>query len=174
MAHADFADKKGLEAAIDLELKGHKFFKDAAAKANNALAKEVFDYLSVEELNHLNAIKEFNEEYLKGTTIDTQSLIETMKGHKSPAAQIFAKAAANAPVEGNELDVYRFAVDFEKKSELFYAKALDEATNPNAKKLYEFLIGEERKHFKIVDSCLAYFENPAEFFHQREKWHFEA
>jgi rubrerythrin len=174
MAHTDFSDQKGLEAAIDLELKGHRFFKDAAGKTNNALAKEVFDYLSIEELNHLKAIQSFSDKYLIGQTPDPRSLIEDMKEHKSPAAQIFAKVTETVPLEGSELDVYRFACDFEKKSEIFYAKALAEASDPNTKKLYEFLIGEERKHFKIVDSCLAYFENPAEFFHQREKWHFEA
>ena len=174
MSHTDFPDKRALDAAIDMEEKGHIFFKESAAKSKNTLAKEIFEYLSDEELKHLEAIKKFIASYAIGQTINPESLIKDIKEHKSPVDMIFAQIAKAAPLEGSELDVYKFAVDFEIKSEKFYAKAETEATDPNARKLYGFLIGEERRHTKIVESCLAYFENPAEFFHQREKWHFEA
>jgi rubrerythrin len=174
MSHSDFPEQKVLDAAIDLEEKGHKFFKESAAKTDNLLAREVFEYLSTEELNHLKAIKSFGAGYVKGQVANTDSLIQSIKDHKSPADLIFAQIAKAAPLEGDELDVYKFALDFEIKSEKFYIKAESEATDPAAKKLYGFLIGEERRHGKIIESCLAYFENPAEFFHQREKWHFEA
>jgi rubrerythrin len=174
MTHSDFSDKRALEQAIELEEKGHDFFRDSAAKAQNEFAREVFEYLAGEELNHLKAIRNFSENYLKGLAANTDALIQSMKEHKSSIGQIFDRLAKDAPVEGSDLDVYRFASDFERKSEIFYAKAEAEAVDPAARKLYGFLIGEERKHFKIVESCLAYFENPAEFFHQREKWHLEA
>ncbi len=174
MSKNDLPDKKALEAAIELEEKGHKFFKDSAAKASNSLAREVFDFLAGEELNHLKAIQKFSEQFLGGVAPKTDSLIQDIKGNKSPIDQIFGRLAQETPIDGGDLDVYRFAVDFERKSEIFYDKAAKETNDPSAKKLYTFLVGEERKHFKIVESCLNYFENPAEFFHQREKWHLEA
>jgi rubrerythrin len=174
MNMSDFPDKKALEEAIELEEKGHKFFNDSAAKAQNQFARDVFEYLAGEELNHLKAIRNFSESYMKGLAANTENIIQGMKEHKSNIGQIFDRLAKDAPIEGSDLDVYRFAADFERKSEIFYTRAEAEATHPAAKKLYGFLIGEERRHFKIVESCLAYFENPAEFFHQREKWHLEA
>jgi rubrerythrin len=174
MNHQDFSDKKALDGAIELEEKGHKFFKDSAAKNQNQFAREVFEYLAGEELHHLEAIRNFSDNYMKGVTSNIDGLIQGMKEHKSSINRIFDRLAKDVPVEGSDLDVYRFAADFERKSEIYYTKAEAQAVNPAAKKLYGFLIGEERKHFKIVESCLAYFENPAEFFHQREKWHLEA
>jgi rubrerythrin len=174
MAENNQTDKKALEEAIELEEKGHKFFKESAAKAQDNFAREVFEYLAGEELNHLKAIRNFSEKYLNGLTVDTEELIRNMKESKSSISKIFDRLANDAPVDGNDLDVYRFAGDFERKSEIFYTRAEAETIDPSAKKLYGFLIGEERKHFKIIESCLAYFENPAEFFHQREKWHLEA
>jgi rubrerythrin len=172
MSNTEFSDKTALENAIEMENRGHQFFKESALKTKNVMAKEVFEYLAEEELNHLIAIKKFSESQLTGTNI-TDSLIEKMKKHESPIEQLFSNLSDSVPTDGGELDVYEFAADFELKGELFYTKAEAETSNASAKKLYAFLIGEERRHFKIIESCQAYFENPAEFFHQREKWHFE-
>ncbi len=175
MSHINLPDKKALDAAIEMEEKGYAFFKDSASKAADSFAKEVFDFLAGEELKHIEAIKIFYGGYIQGNTIMTDSLIEGMKSSLSAALdQLYKHLGEKVPVAGSELDVYNFAMDFERKGEAFYKKAEAEAVDPNARKLYGFLIGEERRHFKIVESCLSYFENPAEFFHQREKWHMEA
>jgi rubrerythrin len=176
MTDKSLPDKKALDAAIDMEEKGHKFFVDSAAEAKDKLAKEVFQFLAGEELNHIKAIKRFNEEYLKGKSSDSERLIDDIKKGVSIRAieELFKALTRATPLAGSDLDVYKFAMDFERKGEAFYKKAEAEAKDLNAKKLYGFLVGEERRHFKIVESCLNYFENPAEFFHQREKWHLEA
>ena len=175
MVQTDLHDKDALAAAIEMEERGYTFFKDSAAKAGNPFAREVFDYLSGEELRHLEAIRKFQNDYLAGKSSGAETLIDGMKTAKGTAVlqQLFDGLSKTSPVGGSELDVYKFAMDFERKGEAFYKKAEAEAVDPNAKKLYGFLVGEERKHFKIVESCLAYFENHAEFFHQREKWHLE-
>jgi len=175
MSHTNLPDSKALSAAIEMEEMGFSFFKDSAAQAKDSFAKEVFEFLAGEELNHIKAIEKFHEDYMKGQSADPKDLIDGMANSaaRSAISQLFEKLSQNRPIGGTELDVYKFAMDFERKGENFYKKAESEAIDPNAKKLYGFLVGEERRHFKIVESCLAYFENPAEFFHQREKWHFE-
>jgi len=175
MNHANSLDKQALMAALELEEKGYTFFKETASKSSNSFAKEVFDFLAGEELRHIQAIKKFNVEFLKGNSIETDGLIEAIKSGKSKSAfeRLFKHLSETAPIAGTELDAYKFAMDFELQGEAFYKKAQVETADQNAKKLYGFLVGEERGHFKIVESCLAYFENPSEFFHQREKWHLE-
>jgi len=175
MAQTNLRDRDALAAAIEMEERGYTFFKDSAAKAGNSFAMEVFDFLSGEELRHLEAIRKFQKDFLAGKSGGAETLIDGMKAGRKITAlqQLFDGLSKTSPVGGNELDVYKFAMDFELKGEAFYKKAEAEAVDTNAKKLYGFLVGEERKHFKIVESCLAYFENPAEFFHQREKWHLE-
>jgi rubrerythrin len=173
--HPSLPDKDALKAALEMEEKGYAFFKDSAARATNSFAKEIFDFLAGEELNHIKAIKKFNEQYIKEGLGNAERIIEDLKEGKvkTSISTIFAQLKDAAPVAGSDLDVYNFAMDFELRGEAFYKKAEAEAKNPDARKLYGFLTGEERNHFKIVEACLAYFENPAEFFHQKEKWHLE-
>jgi len=175
MSHAEHTEEKALSAAIEMEEKGFSFFKDTAARAKDQFAKEVFDFLAAEELNHIKAIEKFHADYIAGKSSDPASLIKGMANTAAREAitHLFQQLTANTPVEGTDIEVYKFAMDFERKGENFYKKAEAEATDSNAKKLYAFLVQEERRHFKIVESCLNYFENPAEFFHQREKWHLE-
>jgi rubrerythrin len=175
MDHKQLPDKDALLAAIEMEERGYTFFRDAAGKAPDVFAKEVFNYLADEEQNHIRAIRKFNTEAVGGRLGDADKVIADLKAGrpKTSIAKIFDQLKDKTPTTGRDLDVYRFAMDFELKGEAFYKKAETEAVDPNAKKLYAFLIGEERKHFKIVESCMDYFENPAEFFHRREKWHVE-
>ncbi len=175
MSGMNLPERDALSAAIEMETKGYDFFTKSATDAKDSLAREVFEFLAAEELNHIKAIGEFNREYLSGKSADADTVIENLKASRPEAAieQLFKGLAKTTPVEGCDLDVYKFAMDFERKGQEFYRKAEASATDPNAKKLYGFLVGEERKHFKIVESCLLYFDSPEEFFHQREGWHLE-
>ena len=175
MNDTNLPDKKALAAAIEMEEKGHKFYMETATKADNKLAKEVFEYLAAEEQNHITAIKKFNAEFLKGAATRIEAIIDDIKKGKGTTAfdQLFKSLSKTVPTGGSDIDAYKFASDFERRGEAFYKKAESEAVDKNAKKLYGFLVGEEKKHFKIVESCLLYFDNPEEFFHQREKWHVE-
>ena len=175
MSEMNLPEKEALLAAIEMEKKGYDFFIKSAANAKDSLAREVFGFLAAQELNHIKAIERFNEEYLSGKSTDADAVIESLKAGrpKSAIEQLFKEITRSTPVEGTDLDVYRFAMDFERKGQELYRKAEASATDPDAKKLYGFLVGEEQKHFKIVESCHLYFENPEEFFHQREGWHLE-
>jgi len=176
MSKMNLPEKEALSAAIEMEKKGYDFFQKTADKTGKSPAGEVFDFLAAEELNHIKAIESFNREYLAGGKVSAERTIEALKAGKPKKAieQLFKDLTESTPVGGGDLDAYKFAMDFERKGEAFYRKAEASASDPNAKKLFGFLVGEERKHFKIVEACLAYFDNPEEFFHQREGWHLEA
>ena len=175
MSDLNMSVKEALTAAIEMEKIGYNFFSDTAGKADEELAKEVFNFLAAEELNHLKAIEKFNQEFLSGEKIDADDVIAEMKDNKPRKTinELFKNLSGTVSLEGTNLDAYKFAMDFERKGGEFYKKAEAEADDPGAKKLFGFLVGEEQKHFKIVESCLLYFENPEEFFHQRESWHME-
>lgn len=176
MEHTDhLPDRDALRAAIEMEERGYSFFRESAAKAPDDFAREVFNFLADEEQNHIVAIKKFNAGTAGGGLGDADRVIAELKAGKprTSIAKLFEQLGDKAPVAGRDLDVYRFAMDFELRGEAFYRQAETEAVDPAAKKLYAFLVGEERRHFRIVESCMAYFENPAEFFHQREKWSLE-
>ena len=175
MSDLDVSVKEALAAAIEFEKKGYDFFSDTASNADEELAKEVFNFLATEELNHIKAIEKFSKESLAGDMTSADEVIADIERNKPRKSldELFKNLSGTVPVEGTNLDAYKFAMDFERKGGEFYKKAETEANDPGAKKLFGFLVGEERNHFKIVEACLLYFENPEEFFHQRESWHME-
>jgi rubrerythrin len=175
MSDLNMPVREALAAAIEMEKKGQSFFSETARKADEELAKEVFTFLAAEELNHIMAIEKFNQEFLSGEKIDVENLIDDLilSRPRQTIDELFRNLSGSVPLEGTNLDAYKFAMDFERKGSEFYKKAVAEAADPGAKKLFGFLVGEEQKHFKIVESCLLYFDNPEEFFHQRERWHVE-
>jgi rubrerythrin len=175
MANSNLSEMEALNAAIEMEERGYSLYKESSRKAKDNFAREVFAFLAAEELNHINAIRKFHGNFVAGELNSTDDLIKELKDGKPKTSidDLFAQLKNKIPVGGSDLDVYNFAMDFERKGEAFYKKAEAEAADKGAKKLFGFLVGEERNHFKIVESCLAYFENPAEFFHNREKWHME-
>ncbi len=167
--------KEALAAAVEMEKKGYDFFNRTAEKAENHLAREVFSFLAAEELNHIKAIEKFSRDFLSAEFSGVESAIDELKAGRPKKAieDLFKSLTESVPLDGGDIQAYQFAMDFERKGGEFYKKAAAAASEPNTKMLFEFLVGEERNHFKIVESCLLYFDNPEEFFHQREGWHLE-
>lgn len=50
------------------------------------------------------------------------------------------------------MEIYKFALDFEKESKAFYENCSENAKDENLKKIFDFLAKEEAKHVKIVSN----------------------
>ena len=172
----EFKDQKeALALAIEMENKGHGFYKQTAEKATDEMTKKVFEFLANEELKHITTIKRFYEAEIAGTTTDFKSVLgeETPEKAKQAIVKLFEGLNKKAPVDKPDLEAYKFSRDFEKNGEKFYRQAVDKSTEPNVKKLFEFLVEEEVRHFQMIDDSIAFLENPEEWFHRMEKWHVE-
>ena len=167
--------KEALAAAIEMEKQGQTFYKTTAGKTKDKMTKSVFEFLSNEELKHIDAIKVFYDAEMAGEDIDFGSIISDSKNvaAKKAIGKLFRGLDQKAPVDKPDLEAYKFARDFEKNGERFYRQALDKSTDPEVKKLFSFLVEEEKRHFQMIDDSLAFLEDPAEWFHRREKWHVE-
>src|SRR5512139_1501078 len=111
MTEKKMTDKEALTAAIELEEKGIKFFRESAQKSRDKMAKEVFDFLAGEEIKHIEAIKEFYGNFIAGKQSDVQKLIESMKAPQgsTPIDKLFMGLDKKVPTSGSDLEVYRFA-----------------------------------------------------------------
>jgi rubrerythrin len=167
--------KEALAAAIEMEKKGQTFYRATADKTKNQMTRDVFTFLSEEELKHIDAIKKFYQAELAGEDIDFDSIINDPKNvnAKKSINMLFKGLDQKAPKDKSDMEAYKFARDFEKNGENFYRQALTKTTDPEAKKLFAFLIEEEKRHFQMIDDSIAFLEDPAEWFHRQEKWHVE-
>ncbi len=87
MKHTNLPDKDALRAALEMEERGYSFFRESAAKAPDSFAREVFEFLADEELNHIMAIKKFNLDSVGGSLGDADRVIAELKAGKITADQ---------------------------------------------------------------------------------------
>jgi rubrerythrin len=167
--------KEALSMAIDMEKEGQSFYLKTAKKATDKMTRQVFEFLAGEELKHIEAIKTFYDAEIAGKKSDFDKILgnHTPEIARRAIYNLFQGLEQKAPVDKPDLDAYDFARNFEKKGESFYREAAAKATDPDVKKLFEFLVEEERRHFQMIDDSMAFLENPEEWFHRQEKWHVE-
>ena len=62
------------------------------------------------------------------------------------------------------------AIKSERYGHDFYEKAAELAHDPTARKLYQFLAGEEQKHFEIIQDTHDFLKQPDAFMAVEEQW----
>ncbi len=134
-----------LEYAIKMEAEGAQYYqKQAEINKGNSLYT-VCTLLSKEELRHEQILKNKAGSLaysLDKSTIkdDVKTLFDEMDDFKNELKKI-----------PSQLDFYRFALENEQKSIDLYTEFAQNAANEDEKKLFEYLVEQERDHYAIVD-----------------------
>src|SRR3990172_2577297 len=141
-----------LRQAMQLEAEGYQFYTKAAQTAKDEKVKETFGILARDEDNHLNMVR---RQY--------DSLTSAMKWVSFPEAKarpidlskpLFPKGKEAlekaAATKSGDLDALLFGLDIESKSYDLYRKAALETASAQGKTMYQFLAGEEQRHFEIL------------------------
>jgi rubrerythrin len=167
--------KEALAMAIEMEKEGHDFYQKTAKKAADKMTRQVFDFLANEEMKHIESIKTFYDAEIAGKKTDFNKMLgnSTPGIAKKAILNLFKNLEKIVPADKPDMEAYSFARNFEKKGENFYHEAAAKASDADIKKLFEFLVEEEKRHFQMIDDSMAFLENPQEWFHRQEKWHVE-
>ena len=159
-----------LKIALNLEKEGKKLFLQAAAETKSSLAKQTFEFLAKEEDVHIAKIEEF---YKSVTDSDGSEIPDIEESNADEKLESFNQRleAIRAEFKPSMTDVeaYKLALDFENGAEDYYQEKHDETDNKAMKKFYRWLIIEETMHARLINSCLKFVEDPAEWFKKRSK-----
>ncbi len=166
---------EALKRAIDMEKKGYDIYIEAAKKTSNKLGKVTLEAIAAKELDHIKAIEEFDKK-ISGEISDLSKAIESINSKSKKdyigsimdklKAELQAKVKADTDLE----KAYEVAMGLERQSYDLYKKLAGEASDPQAKKFFEFLMGEENTHYELLQETLQYLNNPSEWFKQKERW----
>jgi len=169
---------EALKLAVKTEEEGKAFYNKAAREAKTTLARETMESLARDEDFHILAIRKFYEELDRNNRwedIEKVFTAEQMKGTDIKA--IFSKALENAKNEmadfASDIEVYERAIKFEEGGADLYKRLRDEATDPMAKKFYDFLYEMEKEHTEVLENSLIYLKDPNLFFQDQESWGLE-
>lgn len=149
-----------IELAISLEMESKKFYMEQAEKAVDNGLKSIFHTLAEEESIHARILKSKAETLpyeLVDTYAEIKSIFVEIGNYKDLIKQI-----------PDALDVYRTALENEKRSLDLYRQMLEEATDDKDKKIFEFLIEQERDHYKVMEQLIELVNRPNDWVESAE------
>jgi rubrerythrin len=138
-----------LKQAIVLERRGKAFYKNIAEKAENKAVREVFDMLAKEEQKHIQTLSEQFKAYRKDKKFISGDLYEkdtTRIASKILTREIKEKISA----AGFEAAAISAGIAMEERAIKLYSESAQNASDPEARALYEWLATWEREHLNML------------------------
>ncbi len=149
-----------IEFAIGMEMDNKRFYMAQAEKAEDSGLKSIFHTLAEEESIHARILKSKAETLpyeLVDTYAEIKSIFVEIGNYKDIIKQI-----------PDAVDVYRTALENEKKSLDLYQEMLEASNDEKDKKIFEFLIAQENDHCKVMEQLIELVDRPNEWVESAE------
>jgi len=139
---------KILEYALNMEIDGEEYYRDQAEKNRGNSLYVVCSMLASEEEHHALLLKSriMDKPYeLLG--------VDEVKKEGNVFSFLGDIGAGEREVPG-QLDFYRLAAIREKESIALYSELMSTASSSEDVKLFEFLIGQEEEHLRVLEEII--------------------
>ena len=133
-----------------MEVEGERFFSGAATRMKYPRTKDMFISLAKQERRHIHVLEEELKRLEQGASWISPT---SVKGPARAEASIFKEVeGVSGPLDpkASELDVLKFGIEVERKSIDYYRRAGQEVSDPKAKEVFNWLVGEEAGHLTIL------------------------
>lgn len=155
-----------LRRAMDIERDGYRFYTEVAKIAAGPRGRDMFLSLAADEEKHLRLLLvEYRSlEQGKGWIDPTRAMYQDfpldpanpdLPGEDYPETFPIFTPARETAIE-NDIAALEFGMETEELSVDLYRDAAAKSTDPLAKQTYEFLTGEELKHFDLLKNSRDY------------------
>ena len=143
----------GLKTAIEAELTGYTFYKNAAESTNDTMGKETFLHMAEEEMSHFNYLRHQYKSVLEKGAFDfSKSIKQALKHADHP---IFSDAIRKRIKESHfEVSALSIGMKLEMDAMTYYRKCSEEAQDEGVKKLYRKLADWEQDHYRAFKQQL--------------------
>ena len=141
-----------LRNAIEMEMEGKEFFRNAAERMKYPRTKDMFKSLVKQEQRHVRVLEEELSRLQDGKGwIAPTSVKDSRKSSQSHEVFEGAKASASAlDPKATELEAIKLGMDIEKRSIEYYRRAGEEVESEEARRVFGWLVGEEAGHLTIL------------------------
>jgi len=151
-----------MEFAIKMELDGERYYRRQAELNKENSLYPICLMLADDEARHARILtgksKHLNYELTDSATLATAKNIfngiEDFKMDLKP--------------NPSQLDFYRIATEMERQSIALYSEFLAKAEQPGEVELFEYLIGQEKQHFEILDELSTLLRHAEEWIESAE------
>lgn len=136
-----------LKSAILMEKRGKAFFESVAAQTQKEAVKEIFENMAEEEAGHIRFLSEHYKNIVKTGKF---SPVEQPKEEDISQEIITAKIREQVESASYEASAIHAAMLFEQQAVDFYSKSAEEATDPEAKEILNWLATWEKTHLTML------------------------
>jgi len=165
MGMRNFSLLEAVEVALMMEEEGIRFYGLAEVQAGDPEMKQLLAFLREREHKHLETFRRLYSDIAEreGTPDAELWLLdeEVSDYFRSyvDSAVFPGKGAAERAIADlhGAIDILGFAMRIEKESILFYHELLCHSPWPEARELFEKVIAEERRHFRLIHDQLRRF-----------------
>jgi|YNPMSStandDraft_2_1061718.scaffolds.fasta_scaffold00075_17 rubrerythrin len=146
---------EGLKIAIKGEIEGRELYKTVSEKTEDKNAKEIFKFLSDEENNHFETLKQIAFEWSKNKDKFDIKEFENKLNNRKLSSPIFSDDfKRNIKNKHFEISAISIAIKLEKDSFELYKKMAEQAEKDELKVLFNSLSKWEMGHYDLLNKEL--------------------
>ena len=143
----------GIKTAIEAELTGYTFYKNAAESTEDPIGKETFLRMAEEEMSHFNYLRHQYKSVLEEGAFDFTKSIK--QAHKHADHPIFSDGIRKRIKESHfEVSALSIGMKLEMDAMIFYRSRSEEAQDEDVKQLYRELADWEQDHYRAFKQQL--------------------
>lgn len=151
-----------LQFAIEMEQEGERFYLEQAELNKNNDLKFVCELLAADEKEHAKVLTDkMNHE--KSQFPETNTLANA----KNIFTEMTTIQSGNEELK-NQISFYRKALEIEQQSVDFYMKYQKETADAGEKKLFDFLIQQEKTHLAVLGELYLLLKNAKDWVENAE------
>ena len=145
---------EGLKTAIEAEMTGHEFYKNAAENTKDPKGKETFLEMAAEEMGHLNYLRHQYKSIVENGDYDFSR--EFNRTHPKHAdSPIFSDEIRNRLKDSHfEMSALTIGLKLELDAVNFYRSCAEKAHSVDARRLYNELSEWEQDHYLAFERQL--------------------
>ncbi|MDY6881008.1 MAG: ferritin family protein, partial [Thermodesulfobacteriota bacterium] len=145
---------EGLKTAMEAELTGHNFYKNAAKNMDDDRAKAALSEMAEEEMAHFNYLRHQYKSILETSHYDfTKELIKDSRGKEENP--IFSEVIKSRVKDCHyEVSVLTIGMKLELDAIHYYQACAKKAESEEAKLFYRNLARWEQRHYDAFDQAL--------------------
>ncbi len=145
---------QGLKIAIEAELTGHQFYKNAAKNTSDAMGKETFRQMAEEEMGHFNYLRHQYKSVLEKGEYDLSKKL-VKKDRKHAENPIFSEEIKKRIKDSHfEVSALTIGMKLELDAVNYYRSCANKAQEKEVKQFYNELADWEQDHYIAFERAL--------------------
>ena len=145
---------KGLRTAMEAELTGHEFYKNAAKSTDDPMGKETFSRMAEEEMGHFNYLRHQYKAVAAEGDFDFSKKMDKKK-HKHADNPVFSEAIKNRIKDSHfEVSALSIGMKLELDAMKYYRSCAQKTNNEQVKQFYNELAEWEEDHYAAFERQL--------------------